>query len=125
MIQPLFTRTVRQLSSGLSSSFGSVQPSVASIQLKDYGRRKLPRSANPLTLSSSQEYIVEERRLRKSTYGNQAQRDVEEGRLEDKGGIHVASETVVDYESVKTEDEQRGIGMAVGGGGGFQCSVSA
>ena len=123
MIQPLFTRTVKHISSGLSQSFGSEPPSNSSIQLKDYSRRRQPRSANPLTLSSSQEYIVEERRQRRSQHGNQAQRNEEE---RDKGGIHVASETFVDYESVKTADvEANGVGLGVGNAATFKCNVSA
>lgn len=108
MIQPLLTRSINHLSRSFpslsSASTGNGTP------LKDFVRiSRKPRTANPLTISSSAEHIIEER----------SRKNNPDSKGGEKSGIHVAQETVVDYESLKASNKDaETIGHC-------HCSVSA
>ncbi|KAL9112367.1 MAG: hypothetical protein Q9187_007778 [Circinaria calcarea] len=94
MIQPLLTRSINHLSRSFpslsSASTGNGTP------LKDFVRiSRKPRTANPLTISSSAEHIIEER----------SRKNNPDSKGGEKNGIHVAQETVVDYESLKASNK--------------------
>ena len=59
MIVPLFSRTVTKISSRISSKYSAGSSNV--ISLRDIGpfSRKAPRTANPLSVSSSAERIID------------------------------------------------------------------
>ena len=110
MIQPLLTRSINQLTQSLSSLSSVSTSNSNSTPLKDFVKiSRKPRTANPLSISSSAEHIIDERARRNKN-------DAKGG--EEKNGIRVAQETVVDYQSVKGANKDEEIGQC-------HCSVTA
>ena len=128
MIQPLFISAAKKLGSSNLSRLGTRSKGNSSRSnastIKDFvmlsSSRKQPRTLYPLdTMGGSEEHIIEEPTGRRSEHHS---RRVEEQNYRDtkQGAIHVASETVVGYESRRASSEMRN-----GGRGQFHCSVSA
>lgn len=117
MIQPLFVNTVKKFSSNVSALSGGSNIST----LKEFAKspRGQPRTVYPLTaLGGSEERIIEEQDGDRRSGGINGARVEERNEDKKKRAIHVASETVVGYESRRASLELRD-------GGGFHCSVSA
>ncbi len=114
MIYPLFSRTVTKISSSFSSSRSS-RPSKndgsRSISLKAFSKK--PRTANPLSVSSSAEQIIEARYKKENAATSRQER---EGNAR---GIHVISQTVVGFDSREELDRHN---ME---GGRSQCVITA
>ena len=104
MIYPLFVRIIKQLSQSLSS-FRSTGTGSHGTPIKDFIKvSRKPRSANPLTISSSAERIIEDR-MRKMPQTTERPLDVADADEGQGGGgrnrIHVANHTTVDFELVE------------------------
>ncbi|KAL9597696.1 MAG: hypothetical protein Q9219_004953 [cf. Caloplaca sp. 3 TL-2023] len=114
MIHPLFSRTITKISSSFSAS-RSCPPSKGegsrSISLKAFSKQ--PRTANPLSVSSSAEQIIEERYKKENAAAMRQDRDG------NARGIHVHSQTVVGFNPRESTDRHD---MA---GGRSQCVISA
>ncbi|KAI4102007.1 MAG: hypothetical protein L6R37_004672 [Teloschistes peruensis] len=114
MIHPLFARTITKISSSISASRSS-KPSKAdgsrSISLKAFSKK--PRTANPLSVSSSAEQIIEARYKKERTAASRQDRD---GNVR---GIHVLSQTVVGF-NPREERDRHDLE-----GGQSQCVISA
>ncbi len=121
MIQPLFTIAAKKLGSIRTNFYypRSGQRSDGNstvISLKNWVKspRKQPRTANPLSVSSSAENIIEAR------YQKNLNKNVSTARVsETDHGIHVMNEMTVKSESLKESNEQLGIV------GSSHCNVSA
>ena len=112
MIHPLFSRTITKISSSFNSSKLS-RPSDGSrsISLKALSRKQ--RTANPLSVSSSAEQIIEARFKKQNAAAARQDRDG------NARGIHVTSQTIVatgERESENRPDME---------GGHSQCVISA
>ena len=97
MVQPLFTKAVKQIGSTFASTRGGSGGESHGMSLKDMvrSRSRNPRTANALSISSSAEEIIESRFK------------------QNKGaGIHVISETTVNTESLHENETENGIGLA-------------
>ena len=95
-----------------------------SLNLTPFSRsRGTPRTANPLSVSSSAEQIIEARfkRDNKEQRDRERERDLERAR--DKRGIHVVSQTIV-KEDERREGEEVGEHRE-GLSGESRCEISA
>lgn len=111
MIQPLLTRSINKIGSSFPSLNSASTGNSNSTPLKNFAKiSRKPRTANPLSISSSAEHIIEERSRRNKN-------EVKKG--EEKSGIRVAQETVVDYESMKGANKNEEVI------GQCHCSVTA
>ena len=112
MIHPLFASTITRIGSSFSVSRAS-RPSDGSrsISLKALSRK--PRTANPLSVSSSAEQIIEARFKKQGNAASRQDRD------ENVRGIQVISQTTVD------SGERGGIDGHDMAGGHSQCVISA
>ena len=125
MIQPIFTIAAKKIGSIHTSLYykrsgqRSGQRSDGNstiISLKNFVKspRKQPRTANPLSVSSSAENIIDAR------YQKSLNKNVSTARVsETDNGIHVMNEMTVKSESLKESNEQYGIV------GSSHCNVSA
>ncbi|KAL8967067.1 MAG: hypothetical protein Q9183_003085 [Haloplaca sp. 2 TL-2023] len=97
MIHPLFSRAITGISSSLSASRSS-KPSNGSRSISLKALSKKPRTANPLSVSSSAEQIIEARFKKESAAASRQDRDG------NSRGIHVTSQTVVGYDPREDRD---------------------
>lgn len=111
MIQPFITRTAKKI--GLNfSTIGSHGGSSDGTPLEDRSKAsRKPRTANPLSVSSSAECIIEERWRKDQNHSM----DRPTG---SKQGISVASDTMVRFESPSTEERNDGYT------GRYHCTVT-
>ncbi|KAI4202652.1 MAG: hypothetical protein LQ350_002445 [Teloschistes chrysophthalmus] len=114
MIHPLFARTITKISSSLSASRSSKPSKMEgsrSISLKAFSKK--PRTANPLSVSSSAEQIIEARYKKENVA---ASRQDPDGNVR---AIHVHSQTVVGF-NPREERDRHDLE-----GGQSQCVISA
>ena len=111
MIQPFLTRLAKKV--GVSfSTVGSGGDSSHGTPLEDRSKAsRKPRTANPLSVSSSAECIIEER------WRKDQNRSLDRA-LDAKQGINVASDTMVHFESPSTEERSDGYT------GRYHCTVT-
>lgn len=111
MIQPFLTRLAKKV--GVSfSTIGSRGDSSDGTPLEDRSKvSRKPRTANPLSVSSSAEYIIEERWRKDQNRSTDRATD-------SKQGISVASDTMVHFESPSTEERHDGYT------GRYHCTVT-
>ncbi|KAL9604728.1 MAG: hypothetical protein Q9179_001766 [Wetmoreana sp. 5 TL-2023] len=114
MIHPLFSRTITKISSSFSKSRSSPSFKVdgsRSISLKAFSKK--PRTANPLSVSSSAEQIIEARYKKENAAALRQDRD------NNARGIHVVSQTIVG------SGPREGLDRHDMEGGHSQCVISA
>ncbi|KAA6410620.1 MAG: short-chain dehydrogenase reductase sdr [Lasallia pustulata] len=111
MIQPFLTRLAKKV--GVSfSTIGSGGDSSHDTPLEDRSKAsRKPRTANPLSVSSSAECIIEER------WRKDQNRSLDRA-VDAKQGINVASDTMVHFESPSTEERSDGYT------GRYNCTVT-
>ena len=109
MIQPFFTRSAKRIGINFST-LASRGHATGDTPLQDRSKSsRQPRTANPLSVSSSAECIIEER------WKKDQNRSVDQD-AKTKHGISVASDTMVQYESPNPEDLNDGKGR-------YHCTV--
>lgn len=112
MIQPFLTRLAKRVGVSFSTLGSRGGDSSGGTPLEDRSKAsRKPRTANPLSVSSSAECIIEER------WRKDQNRSLERA-TDNKQGINVASDTMVHFESPSTEERHDGYT------GRYHCTVT-